>query len=46
MKFMGGLIIGSMLGTGIAIMCSESNNLNGKKLMKKGKQIAKRIGIY
>ena len=46
MKFMGGLIIGSMVGTGIALMYSENKTLSGKKLMKKGKQIVKKIGMY
>lgn len=47
MKFMEGLIIGSMVGTGIVLMYSDNNNMwNTKKMIKKGKQFAKKIGIY
>ncbi len=46
MKFMGGLIIGSMVGTGIALMYSENKMLSGKKLIKKGKQLVKKMGMY
>lgn len=47
MKFVEGLIIGGMVGTGITLMYSDNRSiLNSKKLMKKGKQFAKKIGIY
>lgn len=47
MKFVEGLIIGGMVGTGITLMYSDNRNtFNSKKLMKKGKQFAKKIGIY
>lgn len=46
MKFVEGLIIGGMVGTGITLMYSDNHMINSKKLMKKGKQLAKKMGIY
>ena len=45
MKFMSGLIVGSMVGTGIALIYSENKMLSGKKLIKKGKQFVKKFGM-
>lgn len=39
MKFTKGLILGGLLTTGIIMMYNEKN------IMKKGKKIAKRVGI-
>lgn len=44
MKFFKGLLVGTMFATGTVIMYKEGM-LNGNKMMKKGKKIAKRIGI-
>lgn len=44
MKFTKGMILGSMVTAGIMLMYTE-NNMNTKKLMKKGKQLAKKMGI-
>ena len=47
MKFTKGLIIGGLLTTGVLMMYNEKDMLkNGKKkMMKKGKQFAKKIGV-
>ena len=45
MKFMEGLLIGGMVGTGITLMYTDSyKSWNSKRLVKKGKQFAKRLG--
>lgn len=44
MKFTKGMIIGSVITAGVMIMYAD-NNMNTKKIMKKGKQLAKRMGI-
>ena len=43
MKFTKGLILGSMITAGIMMMYTE--NMNTKKIMKKGKQLARKMGI-
>ena len=45
MKFMKGLMIGGLLTTGIVMMYSETGMMNKKKMMKKGRNIAKKMGI-
>ena len=44
MKVMKGIVIGTMLSAGIWMMYNE-DILNKNKIMKKGKQIAKKMGI-
>ena len=44
MKFTNGIIIGSMITAGIMMMCAD-DNMNTKKMMKKGKQIMRKMGI-
>ena len=46
MKFIEGVIIGGMVGSGIALMYSDNKMWSPKKMLKKGKQLAKRLGIY
>ena len=43
MKFTKGMIIGGMLAAGAMLMYSDS--INTKKIMKKGKQLVKKMGI-
>lgn len=43
MKFAKGLFMGSMIMAGI--MMAYENNMNTKKMMKKGKQFARKMGI-
>lgn len=45
MKFVKGMVIGMAATAGIAMMYIESNNKTKKTLMKKGKQMAKKMGI-
>lgn len=43
MKFTKGMILGGMIAAGVMMM--YENNINTKKIMKKGKQMARRMGI-
>ena len=45
MKFIKGVMIGGLITTGLVMMYAESGMMNKKTMMKKGKQIAKKIGI-
>lgn len=47
MKFVKGLVVGGLISTGIVMMCTDNNNsmMNTKKITKKGKQFAKKMGI-
>ena len=45
MKFVKGMVIGTMVSAGIAMMYMETTNRTRKNLMKKGKQVAKKMGI-
>lgn len=43
MKFTKGMIIGSMITVGIMMMYAD--NMDSKKMMKKGKQLMRKMGI-
>lgn len=43
MKFTKGIIIGSMITAGVMMMYSDS--MDTKKIMKKGKQLIRKMGI-
>ena len=43
MKFTKGIIIGSMITAGVMMMYSD--NMDTKKMMKKGKQLMRKMGI-
>lgn len=45
MKFMKGILIGGIVTAGIAMIYAESMDEGRRKMMKKGKQFAKRMGI-
>ena len=45
MKFTKGLLWGSLITTGIIMMYNDSYNFNKNKMMKKGRKIAKKMGI-
>ena len=45
MKFTKGLLIGGLITTGLIMMYSDKNMINKNKMMKKGKQFAKKMGI-
>ncbi len=48
MKFVEGMIVGGMIAACATIMCTQNNVLcasDKKKMMKKGKQFAKKMGL-
>ena len=45
MKFMKGVMIGGLITTGLIMMYTENDMMNKKKIMKKGKQLAKKMGM-
>ena len=45
MKFVKGLVIGGLLTTGLVMMYTETGMMNKNKMMKKGRQFAKKMGI-
>lgn len=44
MKFVKGVMLGTIVSAGIAIMYTESS-LNKRKIMKKGRKLVKKMGI-
>lgn len=45
MKFVKGMVIGSLISAGVAMMCTESMQPNRKKMIKMGKQFARKMGM-
>lgn len=45
MKFLKGAVIGGIIATGIYMMYSENEVKSRKKLMKKGKDLIKKMGV-
>ena len=45
MKFIIGVMIGGLLTTGLVMMYTETGMMNKNKMMKKGRQFAKKMGI-
>ena len=45
MKFTKGLIVGGLITAGLLMMCSDDCSVNTKKMTKKGKQFARKMGI-
>lgn len=45
MKFIKGMLIGSIVSAGIVIAYTETMGQDKKKMMKKGKQMIKKMGI-
>ena len=45
MKFIKGVMIGGLITTGIMMTYGESDRMSKKKLMKKGKQFARKMGM-
>lgn len=45
MKFMQGMLIGGMVATGVTLMYANSMKPNPKKMIKKGKQFVRKMGI-
>lgn len=46
MRFMRGIMLGTLITAGAMMYFSEGVDNNKKKMVKKGKQMAKRMGIY
>ena len=45
MKFIKGVMIGGLITTGLVMMYTESGMMDKKKMMKKGKQFARKMGL-
>lgn len=45
MKFVKGMVIGAVASAGIAMMYMESSNKTKRTIMKKGRRVAKKMGI-
>ena len=45
MRFIKGMIVGGMLAAGAAMVCADGMCASKHKMMKKGKQIARRMGM-
>ena len=45
MKFIKGVLIGGAVCAGVAMVYADGMYMNKKKLMKKGRQIVKKIGM-
>ena len=45
MKFAKGLLVGGLITTGLIMMYNDTNMMNKNKMVKKGKQYAKKLGI-
>ena len=45
MKFTKGLILGGLLTAGVLMLCTEDWDMNTKKMTKKGKQFARKMGL-
>lgn len=45
MKFVRGMVIGGLLSAGVAMLCTEKMQPNRRKMVKMGKQFAKKMGI-
>ncbi len=45
MKFTKGLLIGGLITTGLIMMYNDKNMMNKNKMIKKGKQFAKKMGV-
>lgn len=45
MKFVKGMIIGGILTAGVAMAYAETMEESKRKMMKKGKKLARRMGI-
>lgn len=45
MKFAKGILVGGLITTGLIMMYNDSNMMNKNKMIKKGKQFVKKLGI-
>ena len=45
MKFIKGMVVGTLVSAGIAMMCTETMMTGKGKMIRKGKQFAKKLGL-
>lgn len=45
MKFVKGMVVGGLISAGVAMMCSDCMQPSRKKMVKMGKQFARKMGI-
>lgn len=45
MKFVKGMVIGGLFSAGVAMLCTEKMKPNRRKMVKMGKQFARKMGI-
>lgn len=45
MKFVKGMVVGSLISAGIALMCTDTMQPNRRKMVKMGKQFARKMGM-
>ena len=45
MKFAKGLVVGGLITTGLIMMYTDNKIMSKNKMMKRGKQLAKKMGI-
>lgn len=45
MRFVKGMVIGGLLSAGVTMLCTEKMQPNRKKMVKMGKQFARKVGI-
>lgn len=45
MKFVKGMVMGTLLSAGVVMLYNEKNTMKKNKMVKKGKQLIKKMGI-
>ena len=45
MKFLKGVSLGTLISAGAMMMYNENMGMNKKQMMRKGRQIAKKMGV-
>lgn len=45
MKFVKGMIMGTLISAGVVMLYSEKNMMKKNKMVKKGKQLIRKMGI-
>ncbi len=45
MKFVKGMVMGTLISAGVVMLYNEKNTMKKNKMMKKGRQFIKKMGI-
>lgn len=45
MKFVKGMIVGTLISAGVVMACTDTMNGTKKKMIKKGRQFARKMGM-